>query len=326
MTSVHEIELQQPLVSVITPTYNRPNYLKDALSSATKQTYQNIEIIVSDNCSPENPQAIVESFNDSRIRFSRNESNLGMLANTLKAFKMARGKYIACLLDDDMWEPDFLAKLVPPLEANPNVILSFCDHYIMDASGKIDPIETEKNSTFYQRTGLQEGIYQPFRKLALVDAAVSTAIAAVIRREAIDWDSIPSEVGGSWDVYLNYLACREDGAAYYYPAKLTRYRAHEQTDTMQSGSKNYQAKINKAQADIFCCEQFIADERLQEFRPYFQQKWRHLSTTLGIGLLRAKKPKEARAYFWRSLNQRLSLRAIVALVLSFTSPKIAAKF
>ncbi|PMB10264.1 glycosyl transferase, partial [Fischerella thermalis CCMEE 5328] len=68
---------QTPLVSIITPTYNRPDYLKQALKSAISQTYQNIEIIVSDNCSPENPQAIVESFNDPRIRFSRNETNLG---------------------------------------------------------------------------------------------------------------------------------------------------------------------------------------------------------------------------------------------------------
>ena len=66
----------QPLVSIITPTYNRPEYLKLALASAVQQTYQNIEIIVSDNCSPENPELIVNSFEDSRIRFSRNQSNL----------------------------------------------------------------------------------------------------------------------------------------------------------------------------------------------------------------------------------------------------------
>ncbi|PAX52282.1 glycosyltransferase family 2 protein [Brunnivagina elsteri] len=326
MASVNEIEQQQPLVSVITPTYNRPDYLKDALSSATRQTYQNIEIIVSDNCSLENPQAIVESFNDSRIRFSRNETNLGMLANTLKAFKMARGKYIACLLDDDMWEPDFLEKLVPPLEANPHVILAFCDHYIMDADGKIDTLGTETNSTFYKRTALQEGIYQPFCHLALVDSAVSTATAAVIRRDAIAWDTIPSEVGGSWDMYLNYLCCRSGAGAYYYPAKLTRYRSHENTDTNQSGSRNYQAKISKAKANIFCYEQFMADENLQELRSHFQQEWRQISTTLGIGLLRAKQPKQARPYFVRSLQKKISLRALIALLLSFTPLPIASRF
>ena len=94
----------QPLVSIITPTYNRPEYLKAALTSAVQQTYQNIEIIVSDNCSPENPQPLIESFKDSRIRFFRNQSNLGMFANTMNAFKKAQGKYVACLLDDDIWE------------------------------------------------------------------------------------------------------------------------------------------------------------------------------------------------------------------------------
>ena len=68
MSMVDETK-SQPLVSIITPTYNRPEYLKVALESAVGQTYRNIEIIVSDNCSLENPQAIVESFNDARIRF-----------------------------------------------------------------------------------------------------------------------------------------------------------------------------------------------------------------------------------------------------------------
>lgn len=326
MFTINNIKSQQPLVTIITPTYNRPEYLKAALTSAVQQTYRNIEIIVSDNCSIENPQAIVDSFNDERIRFSRNETNLGMFPNTIKAFKMARGKYVAALLDDDMWKPDFLEKLVPPLEANSDLALAFCDHYIMDADGKIDRAKTEEYSTFYKRANLKEGTYQPFYRLALVDNAVSTATAAVIRSEAIDWDSIPSDVGGSWDIYLNYLCCRSGSGAYYYPEKLTYYRAHEQTDTMQSGSRNYNAKIRKAQADLFCYEQFIADANLQEFRPHFQHRWAEICATLGIGLMRAEQFKVARLYFRRSLQQKLSLRAAAVLMLSFMLPKIAAKF
>jgi glycosyltransferase involved in cell wall biosynthesis len=315
-----------PLVSVITPTYNRPAYLKDALTSAVRQTYKNIEIIVSDNCSLENPQAIVDSFNDPRIRFSRNATNLGMFANTINAFKMARGKYVATLLDDDMWEEDFLEKLVPSLEANPDLALAFCDHYIIDADGKIDSALTEDCSQFYKRANLKEGIYQPFYKISLIDRSVSTATAAVIRRDIINWDAIPPEVGGSWDIYLNYLCCRSGLGAYYYPQKLTRYRVHEQTDTMLSGKRDPQAKIRKAKADIFCYEQFMEDEQLQEFKPYFQQQWVHLSTTLGIGLMRIEQLAEARTYFWRSLQENFNLRSIIALLLSFTPPKIASRF
>ncbi len=316
----------QPLVSVITPTYNRPEYLKAALTSAVEQTYQNIEIIVSDNCSPENPHGIIDSFKDSRIHFFRNESNLGMFTNTMNSFKKARGKYVACLLDDDMWEKDFLAKLVPALEANSNLALAFCDHYVIKGDGKIDIDGTKNCSDFYKRSNLKEGIYQPFYKLSLIDRAVSSATAAVIRREIIDWDSIPPEVGGSWDIYLNYLCCRTGLGAYYYPAKLTKYREHEQTDTMQSGRSNFQAKIRKAKADIFCYEQFMKDERLKQLYPYFQQKWGHTTTNLGIGLMRGEDLKEARISFWNSLRQSFSWRTIVALILTFTPAKIAAKF
>ncbi|MBD2250510.1 glycosyltransferase family 2 protein [Nostoc parmelioides] len=315
-----------PLVSVITPTYNRPNYLQAALTSAVRQTYSHIEIIVCDNCSPQNPQAIVDSFDDSRIRFFRNSSNMGMFANTMKAFQMARGKYIACLLDDDMWEEDFLEKLVPPLEANPNLALAFCDHYIIDANGNIDDALTEEYSRSYKRVDLPEGIYQPFYRMGLVDRSVSTATAAVMRRDAIAWDAIPAEVGGSWDIYLNYLFCRSGLGAYFYPEKLTRYRVHEQTETMLSGKRDAQAKIRKAQADMFCYEQFMADERLQELKPYFQQQWAHVSTTLGIGFMRSKQMKLARSYFWRSLKQSLKLRTMAGLMLSFTPPMIASRF
>ncbi|MEB3218350.1 MAG: glycosyltransferase family 2 protein [Nostocales cyanobacterium 94392] len=317
---------KQPLVSVIIPTYNRPDYLKLALTSAVQQTYQDIEIIVSDNCSPQNPQSIVESFADSRIRFFRNESNLGMFANTINAFKKARGKYVASLLDDDMWEKDFLAKLVPALEANDDLALAFCDHYVIKADGTIDMPATQKCSHFYKRVDLKESIYKPFYKLSLIDRSVSSATAAVIRREIIDWDSIPEEVGGSWDIYLNYLCCRSGNGAYYCPAKLTRYREHEQTDTMLSGRRNFQAKIRKAKADLFCYEQFLKDERLKELHPYFQKKWGYISTNLGIGLMRGEQLREARISFWHSLRRNFSLRTIAALILSFIPPKIAARF
>ena len=321
-----DIKSSQPLVSIVTPTYNRPDYLQVALTSAVRQTYRNIEIIVSDNCSGENPQAIIDSFQDPRIRFSRNEKNLGMFANTMKAFKMARGKYVASLLDDDMWAEDFLAKLVPHLEANPDLSLAFCDHHVIDAEGNIDSAATKRCSDFYKRSDLAEGIYQPFYKVSLLNRSVSTATAALMRRDFIDWDSIPSEVDSSWDIYLNYLFCRSGNGAYYCPEKLTFYREHDQADTMQSGRQNFKSKIRKAQADVFCYEQFMSDERLQEFKPEFQKQWVRVSTNLGIGLMRSQELKAARPHFWRALKKKFQLRTMAALVLSFTSPQIASRF
>jgi glycosyltransferase involved in cell wall biosynthesis len=314
-----------PLVSVITPTYNRSEYLKQAIASALAQTYQNIEIIVSDNGSPTDPRAIVEAFDDPRIRFFRHGSNLGMIANTLYTFQQAQGKYVACLLDDDLWEPEFLAKLVPPLEANPDVVLAFCDHYIINAMGEVDEIATHQCSETYKRAHLAPGIHQPFYQLAMIDGAVPTATSAVMRRSLVDWQHIPLGVGGSWDSYLRYLYCCDGQGAYYIPARLTRYRDHEMTDTAQSGWRDAESKIRKARAEVFCCQRFLEDERLQEFHSYFQQKLAHWITTLGIGLMRDQRVKEARPYFWQSLAHRYHWRTAIALLISYF-PAVARRF
>ncbi|MEH2109603.1 glycosyltransferase family 2 protein [Nostoc sp.] len=323
--SLHQ-EYQQPLVSVIIPTYNRPEYLKQAIASAIKQTYQNIEILISDNCSSENPQALVASFGDSRIKFWQQQQNVGMLANQQYGFKMAQGKYVASLHDDDMWNEDFLAKLVPPLEANSDLIIAFCDQYIIDANGIINEIGTEENTRGYKRDKLAKGIHQPFYKVGLVDKSIPTAASCVIRNNLVDWYSIPSEVGGMWDLYLTYLCCISGHGAYYYPERLTRYRAHEQTDTMLSGSRDVQAKIRKAKSEIFCYQVFMEDPRLQKFKTHFKQKWLEANTTLGIGLLRSEQIAAARSHFWQVLNkQKFNVRNLAALGLSFTPQFLANK-
>lgn len=320
-------DLEKPLVSVIIPTYNRPAYLKEALKSAVGQTYQNIEILVSDNCSPENPQAIVESFQDSRIKFWRNETNIGMFANSINTFKKAQGKYVACLNDDDMWKEDFLTTLVPPLEANPDLVLSFCDYYNVYPDGTINDKSTQDDTRRWKRHLLKEGIYRPFCEIGLVNVSVPSAVAAVIRRDAVDWHNIPPEIEHKWDLYVTYLCCRSGHGAYYNPAKLTCYREHPQSDTALGGKRNNQAKIRKAKVEIFCWEQFMKDEDLQELKPYFQQKWADENTTLGIGLMRSGHIAAARPYFWNALKQqKLNLRTIVALTLSYTPTLLASRF
>jgi glycosyltransferase involved in cell wall biosynthesis len=320
------LENSQPLVSVIIPTYNRLQYLKEAINSAIKQTYQNIEIIVCDNCSSQNPQFLVESFNDSRIKFCRHSENIGMLANQMYGFKIAQGKYVASLHDDDMWNPDFLAKLIPHLEANSDLILAFCDQYIIDAQGKIDLIGTQENSRAYKRDKITSGKHKNFYQIGLIDKSIPTAAAAVIRNGLINWESIPAEIAGMWDLYLAYLCCISGYSIYYCSEKLTRYRAHEQTDTNLSGSRNIQAKIGKAKSEIFCYQIFMEDLHLQDFHSHFRKLWLEAHTTLGIGLMRDQQTPAARSYFWQALHQqKFNVRTLIALILSFTPPIITNK-
>lgn len=305
-----------PLVSVIIPTYNRPAYLEAAIASVLRQTVQDFEIIVSDDCSAANPEPLVQSFHDPRIRFRRNSTNLGIAWNATHAFQMARGKYVSSLNDDDLWTEHFLEKLIAPLEADPSLILAFCDYWVIDADGSINPQNTEQQTRKEGRDRLHQGVYQPFWKIGLVDQAVFTSSGAVIRSEAIAWDELPT-AGVFWDYYLAYLACRSERGAYYCPERLMHYRRHPQSENMISGSRDAQAKIRKGKAGITCYERFAADVP-PDLKPHFQREWAHANTTLAIGLMRDHAVAAARPYLRRSLTRYpWSLRTLVALALSY---------
>lgn len=321
-----DINPHNSLVSVIVPIYNRSKYLKEAIASALNQTYKNIEIIVTDDCSSENPQAIVASFQDPRIRFRRNAKNLGVAQNIIAAVNEGRGKYIASLNDDDIWNEDFLEKLVPHLDANPELVLAFSDHYIIDGNGNIDLKATEQCSRLWKRNKLKQGIYQPFYKIGLVYQAIPSAVAAVIRKDAIDWKNFPPQAGPFWDLYLTYLACQTGGGAYYYPQRLSKYRVHPLAETMIIGSQDAQAKIRGAKASIFCFRQFMEDEHLQQYRDYFRKKWLHARTTLGIGLLKTEQVLKARSLLLHTFSQqKFNLRTLIALILSYIPQSVTRK-
>ncbi|MEO0458097.1 MAG: glycosyltransferase family 2 protein [Cyanobacteria bacterium P01_A01_bin.114] len=312
-----------PLVSVIIPTYNRPAYLKEAIASVVGQTYAHLEIIVSDDCSEESPQSIVESFQDERIRLRRNPKNLGIGLNAARAFAEANGKYVASLNDDDRWDKTFIEKLVYPLEENSELVLAFCDYAVMDETGQIDRVATEKRTRQENRHRLNQGVYQPFWKIGLVDLAIFTASAALVRKQAVAWEKLV-EAGVFWDYYLTYLAGRSGQGAYYCAERLACYRVHPQSIIMGGGNRNIQVKIRNGKAAIFCHRRFMEDEALRDYRSHFQQEWAHANTTVGIGLLRLGQADQARAYFRQALQyHRFNLRTRVALSLSYLPQSLA---
>lgn len=103
------------LVSVGIPTYNRPDSLKRTLEYITAQTYRNLEIIVSDNCSPaEETEKIVNEFieKDNRIQFFRQPENKGPFFNFKFVLSKAKGDYFMWAADDDKWNSSFIEKIM----------------------------------------------------------------------------------------------------------------------------------------------------------------------------------------------------------------------
>ena len=107
------------LVSIIMPSYNTSEYVAESIKSVLNQTYTNWELIIVDDCSTDNSEEIIKQFtHDVRIRFFKNEKNSGAAISRNLALREAKGKWIAFLDSDDLWEPEKLEKQIGFMREN----------------------------------------------------------------------------------------------------------------------------------------------------------------------------------------------------------------
>jgi glycosyltransferase involved in cell wall biosynthesis len=129
-----------PLVSVGMPVYNRLPQTKRAIESILNQTYKNLEIIISNDCSP-NPEMykMLDEYasKDSRIRLFHQPIDLECYGNYWFVQKTATGKYFMYGQDDDWWEPEFIELLVDNLEKNPENAFALSRSRYVDEDGKL---------------------------------------------------------------------------------------------------------------------------------------------------------------------------------------------
>lgn len=127
-----------PLVSIGIPTYNRANsYLKQALQSAVNQIYQNIEIIVSDNCSSDDTESVVKEFRDPRIRYYRQSKNIGAVPNCNFCLEQSQGKYFLALYDDDLIDEDFISTCMEAVRPHDEPGVIFTGAREIDSEGNV---------------------------------------------------------------------------------------------------------------------------------------------------------------------------------------------
>lgn len=123
-------------VTVALATYNRAGgYLREALASAAAQTYPHVEILVSDNHSTDDTEAVVRSVRDPRVRYLRQPRNLGANGNFNACLQAARGEYFVLLHDDDVLEPDMVERCVEALAGRRDVGVVLTGTRILDAEG-----------------------------------------------------------------------------------------------------------------------------------------------------------------------------------------------
>ena len=169
----------EPLVTIGLPTYNRPAGLKKCLESILKQTYGNLEIIISDNCSTdESVQQVIQQYalKDSRIKHFRQPVNLGLEKNFNFVYSMATSPYFTWMSDDDHFDDNYVAECVKYLEDHPDYIL--CSGVARYYSGinflfdekmfRVDQASAFKRIfTYFSKAGKNGNFYGVFRNFQL---------------------------------------------------------------------------------------------------------------------------------------------------------------
>lgn len=126
-----------PRLSVGLPVYNGEDFLERAIASLLAQTYRDFEFIISDNASTDKTEAICRAFasRDPRVRYVRNEKNLGAMGNFNRVFELSRGELFKWAAHDDEHEPEFLARCIAALDADPDIVLAYTCAREIDETG-----------------------------------------------------------------------------------------------------------------------------------------------------------------------------------------------
>lgn len=186
---------ERPTISVGMPVYNGERYVESALRSVLEQTLDDFELIVCDNASTDGTAEIVRDLaaGDRRIRYTRNERNLGAAGNYNHAFALARAPYFRWMNADDLIEPELHALCLQALQRHPEAVLAYGRTRIIDATGQVtgdyddnldlrDPSPSARFRAFFKRVGLTNVIYGLMRR----DALARTSLMGNGRMPAAD--------------------------------------------------------------------------------------------------------------------------------------------
>lgn len=133
-----EFEKKSPLVSIFIPYYNDREFLRNSITSALEQSYENIELVLLNHATTDDCRQIAHSFDDKRIVHIDYPENLGSGSGMLVSefLKCARGEYIKLFCADDILKPDCIKDFVSFMQTNPNVDFAFSDMEYIDKRGE----------------------------------------------------------------------------------------------------------------------------------------------------------------------------------------------
>ena len=203
------------LVSIITPSYNSAKFIKQCIESVIAQTYTNWEMLIVDDYSADNSLQILKKYFDKRIQLIELDENVGASESRNVAIRKAKGKYIAFLDSDDLWEPQKLEKQISFMETE-DIAFSFSTYQLMsdDESKLYSIIHAPKIVT-----------YSSYLKKTIIGC-----LTVIIDKEKTGGFEMPN-IRSSHDMALWLLIMRRGFDAYGLDENLARYRIVSTSNT-----------------------------------------------------------------------------------------------
>jgi glycosyltransferase involved in cell wall biosynthesis len=229
-----------PLVSIILPVYNREDVIEETIKCAINQTYRNIELIISDNCSTDNTWKILEKYAkiDGRIRIIKTEKNLGPVLNWKNCLDNVSGEYTKILWSDDLISHDFVEKTLGRFDYDTAFVMTGVNVFglnFADIKSKTKyQIEEEFSTSHYLKDIL---IYEQF------GFPVSPCCAIFRTKDLLNsyMEEIPNQdnlefkrFGAGNDLLLFLLTTRGYKKIKCVPEILTFYRSHPSSLTVSN--------------------------------------------------------------------------------------------
>lgn len=269
-------EMQTPTVTLAMPVYNGGAYIAEAVQSILEQTYEDFELIITDNASTDDTQEICLDFakRDPRVRYYRNEQNLGAAGNYNRGFELARGKFLKWCAHDDNISSNYVEGAVRALNENAEAIMAYGRTQMIDANG--DHLDGSASAIL---TDMDNPDSVKRFMLAVHAGGSCSAIFALFRKSALTRSTLHRGYYQSDRALLSEMALL--GTFEYLPNIVFYNREHE-TRSMSLDDKIARAKWqNTKSSGRFAFEQWPLTWH------YFQIVFRHART---VGLHRSLPP------------------------------------
>lgn len=250
-----------PLVSLLIPCYNHALFLEDCLNSLLAQSYQNIELLICDDCSPDNSFAIIAAMEAQlRARFPRveimqNAENCGVTKNVNRLLRMAKGVYVKTLASDDAMAPDAIEKMVAYFQLHPEIDVVVSNGYPVAETQRYPHFSSTKKLYETAPDLVSEGLFFRVARNNCISAP-----AAMVRRQVYDTFGLYDETLKVED-YEFWLRILRGGARFgFLDMPLLYYRINANSMTSMTANAALELRRKRIyESEISTLEKFRGD-------------------------------------------------------------------